>query len=122
MIKLYSPANEIELALIKSILTSEGIPYFVHNEHYGSMHVGPKIGLLNAKTILIDPAYEEQAKDTLAEFLQNDRGEQTGTTSGYTIFDKIRMIIESLFFGWFIPGRKLHKKAATENNNHENSG
>lgn len=45
MKKLYSPNNDSELALIKSILDGEGIPYFVHNDHFGTLKVGPKIEL-----------------------------------------------------------------------------
>ncbi|NOX98018.1 MAG: DUF2007 domain-containing protein [Nitrospirae bacterium] len=34
MINLYSPKNEVELAIIKSILEGANIPYFVHNDHF----------------------------------------------------------------------------------------
>jgi Putative prokaryotic signal transducing protein len=51
MKKLYSPNNDSELVLIKSILDGEGIQYFVHNDHFGTLKVGPRIELFNAKTI-----------------------------------------------------------------------
>ena len=41
MKKIYSPQNEVELAVIKSLLNGENIPYYVHNERFGSMEVGP---------------------------------------------------------------------------------
>jgi hypothetical protein len=41
MIKLYSPRDAIELALIESILKGEDIPYFIHNDHFGSLEGGP---------------------------------------------------------------------------------
>jgi hypothetical protein len=53
MINLYSPNNEMELAMIKSILDAEDINYFVRNDNFGSMEVGPQIPLLNKKMILL---------------------------------------------------------------------
>jgi len=53
MKKLYSPNNDSELVLIKSILDGEGIQYFVHNDHFGTLKVGPRIELFNAKTIMV---------------------------------------------------------------------
>ena len=59
MKKLYSPNNDSELALIKSILDGEGIQYFVHNDHFGTLKVGPRIELLNAKTIMVAEKHYE---------------------------------------------------------------
>ncbi len=50
MIKIYSPTDELELAMIRGVFDTEGIPYFVHNDNFGSMRVGPQIDLLNKKT------------------------------------------------------------------------
>jgi hypothetical protein len=40
MIKLYSPKNDSELAIIRSILDREGIKYFVHNDPFGTLKGG----------------------------------------------------------------------------------
>lgn len=40
MIKLYSPENEVQLAILKSLFEAEGIPIFVHNDNFGSMRSG----------------------------------------------------------------------------------
>src|SRR3990172_9737921 len=50
-VPLYSPQNESESTLLKSILDSAGIIYFVKNDNFGSLEVGPRIGLFNAKMI-----------------------------------------------------------------------
>ena len=42
MIKLYSPDTESELAVLKSLFDAEGIHYFVLNDHFGTLRVGPK--------------------------------------------------------------------------------
>jgi len=52
MINLYSPTTEIELAMIKSILVSKEINYFVKNENFGSLEVGPQIALFNRRMIM----------------------------------------------------------------------
>ena len=54
MIKLYSPQTEVDLALIRSILESEGIYFFVHNDHFGSLRIGPSIPLYNEKTFMVN--------------------------------------------------------------------
>jgi len=40
MVRLIEPRDEGELALIKSLLDGNGIPYFVKNEHFGSLYPG----------------------------------------------------------------------------------
>ncbi len=47
IVKLYSPRNLMEQSLIQSILDSEGIIYYIHNDLFGSMEVGPQIALFN---------------------------------------------------------------------------
>lgn len=120
MIKLYSPRNEIELAFIKSIFEAEGIPYFVHNDHYGSLEIGPSINLFNAKTIFITPESKERATELIADYLKNVE-ESTAETDGirkssYSICDKIRIVIEALIFGWFMPGKRWQKKSRQKDN------
>jgi len=104
MKNLYSPQNDSELAIIRSILDGEGLNYYIRNDHFGSLKVGPKIDLLNAKMIQV---YEEQfefASELISEFLKNSQKDDTNG-SRYKLSDKLRMIIETLLFGWFMPGR-----------------
>lgn len=108
MIKLYSPRDPAELALIESILEGEDIPYFIQNDHFGSLEIGPPIDMFNVKTIMIEEAYEERARELLQEFLAATK-EETAEIRSYPIFDKIRMAFEALFFAWYIPGRHWKK-------------
>ena len=113
MIKIYSPRNEVELAILKSILESEEVPFFVHNDNYGSLIIGPKIGLLNAKTIFVPENEGEKARELISEYLKNtaeETGQEGGERSTYSIGDKIRIVIESLIFGWFMPGKRWRKR------------
>jgi len=105
MIKIYSPTDELELAMIRGVLDTEGIHYFVHNDHFGSMRVGPQIELLNKKTIMISPEDAELAKTIISDFLNRELPEET-IEEKYTASQKLRMILETLVFGWFIPARR----------------
>ena len=106
MIELYSPRNEVELALIRSILDPEKINYFVRNDNFGSMEVGPRIELFNKKMILIQDEQYERAKELLADYLSRTEDKTEVSEVRYSLLDKIRMAIEVLLFGWLMPGRK----------------
>jgi hypothetical protein len=106
MIKLYSPENESELVVIKSIFQAEGVNYYVLNDHFGTLKVGPRIGLLNAKYIFVSEEDYDSAKEILLDFLANIRNGNEPFHSKYSIPDKVRMVIETLIFGWFMPGNR----------------
>ena len=115
MVNLHSPKNEIELSLIKSLLEGEKIPYFVQNDHFGSLEIGPKVPLYNAKMIMVHEEDLETAKELISEFLK-DEPETPVSSSEYTLFDKVRLILELLLFGWIMPGGKRAKKKTDEVN------
>ena len=110
MIKLFSPENEVQLALAKSLLAAEGIPFFVHNDHFGSLYVGIQIELLNRKTIMVDETYGARAKEVIADFLLHDIDEPASERGTYSVWDKLRMVLEGLLFGWIVPGKRRRTK------------
>jgi putative signal transducing protein len=52
LIRLTEPHSLAELAIVKSLLDSNGIPYVVHHEHVSSLY--PGIPFLSSK-VMIDP-------------------------------------------------------------------
>ncbi|MCI5130150.1 MAG: DUF2007 domain-containing protein [Candidatus Electrothrix sp. EH2] len=105
MKKLYSPTKQVDLTMLKSILESADITFFIENDSFGSLHIGPSIELFNQQTIFVEDEYEEEAKELLKEYLastypDNEPAEKT------SVLDKIRMLTEALLSGWFIPGKK----------------
>lgn len=100
----------MQLALAKSLLEAEGIPFFVHNDHFGSLYVGIQIEFLNRKTIMVDEAYEARAKEVIADFLLHDISEPASEKEAYSPWDKLRMIAEGLVFGWVVPGKRRRGK------------
>ncbi len=108
-INLYSPQNEVELSMLKSILDSEGISYFVRNDNFGSLEVGPHIGLFNAKMIKVQDDQYEKAKEILTDYLEKTHEQIEEPLKEYSLLDKIRMVIEFLLFNWVMPGKIKHK-------------
>lgn len=110
MINLYKPETEEELLIIKSILESENIPNFIHNERFGSLWVGPKIDLYNAKTIMVPEEQYDRSRELIEDFLNSIKDKTEVPRPRYSLLDKIRMIFEALIFMWFIPGKKEKKE------------
>lgn len=109
LINLYSPDNEIELALIKGLLEGASIPFYVQNDHFGSLYIGPQIRLFNRKMVMVAPDHEAAAKEVLADFLrhQQTRPEPpAGEEQQASLLDKIRMFLEVLLFFWVVPGKR----------------
>ncbi len=100
LVPVCSPRSPTELAVVLSLLKSEGIDYFVSNDHFGSLTVGPSIPLYNEKTILV-PDSEFEVASALVAPPANYVGERE--ERGFTFFEKLRMAIEVVFFGWIIP-------------------
>ena len=105
LVKVYSPDNEIDLAFLKGILEGEDIPYFVHNDHFGSLRVGFIIELLNQKTIFVEKSYEAQARGLIMDFIEITRTE----FEKYSMMDKIRMFFEAIFIDISVPGKGWKK-------------
>jgi hypothetical protein len=103
MKKLYIPKNPMELSLIKSIFDSEGISYHIQNEQFGSLNIGPQIEMFNSRIIMVQDEDFEKAGELLSDFLSNN---EEKPEISYSLFDKIRMIIETILFGWFVSGKK----------------
>lgn len=75
MKKLYIPKDESELAVIKSILDSAELPYYVRNEYFGSLYIGVAMGSFNSKPIFVPEDYYDDAKELLSEIVSEDEFE-----------------------------------------------
>lgn len=94
---------------MKSILDAEDISYFVRNDNFGYLKAGPYIGLYNAKMIEVQDDQYERAKELLTDYFEKTKNKTEETFQEYSLFDKIRMFIEVLVFGWLMPGRTKSK-------------
>lgn len=70
------------------------------------MEIGPQIELLNKKMIMVQDKQSERAKELLYDYLDKTEDKIGVPDTRHSLFDKIRMAIEILLFGWMMPGRK----------------
>lgn len=103
LVELYSPDTEIEVLLVKSILTEAGIDFFIQNDTFGSLTVGPRIALYNKKTVFVAADQKDEARSLIRDL--HDKTE-VAEPPAYTLGDKLRMVAELFLFGWFMPGRR----------------
>jgi hypothetical protein len=106
LIELHSPDSEGELLFLKSLLDEARIPYFVHNERFGSLLAGPQIAHYNRKTIWVHDADREEAAALITDFLDRTGAGALPARCQYSFAEKLRMVGEFLIFGWFLPGRR----------------
>jgi hypothetical protein len=71
MVELIEPKDIGELVLVKSLLDGNNIPYFIQNEHFGSLYGGATC------RVLVSEADRERAGILMSKLLQegqpNDR-------------------------------------------------
>lgn len=67
-IKVYSTPNPGEISLIKSLLDSQAIEYYIKGEHFASLY-GSADGL-SSMDIMIREDYLETAEELLREFIK----------------------------------------------------
>lgn len=110
MAELHSPAGEPELLLLRSVLDGTGIFYFVKGDVFGSLTLGPQIDHYNKKTIYVHPDDLQEARALVAEFLSKTAEPRRAAARDLRLRDVLRMVLEVLVFGWFMPGRR-HRSA-----------
>ena len=108
--ELFSPRSEPELLLLRSILDDAGIYYFVKNDLFGSLAVGPQIDHYNRKTVYVRPEELEEAQALLGEFLEKTGLGEPARAEDLRLIDVLRMVFELLVFGWFMPGRHRRRR------------
>lgn len=106
LVELYSPETEAQLLLLRSVLDDAGIYYFVKNDVFGSLALGPRIDHYNRKTVYVHPAEADDARALLGEFLDKTALDDPAPAEDLRLTDVLRMVLEVLVFGWFMPGRR----------------
>ena len=70
MTKLFTPRDENELMMVRSLLDCEGIPYLIHNEHFGGLYPGLNMFPFNERIILVDESDYERAWALARDFMR----------------------------------------------------
>ena len=91
-------------------LEAYGVPTFVQGSGFGSLHPGPQIVAYNTRRIMVPDGYVAQAQDALKFFAQPLEAE---VSTPPTMLNKLRVILEVLIFGWFVPGNRRQSAAVS---------
>ena len=67
-IKVYSTPKQGEIAIIKSILDSQGISYYIKGENFGILY-GAANGL-SSMDVMVRDDHSEEARELLKEFIK----------------------------------------------------
>ncbi|MDR0770521.1 MAG: DUF2007 domain-containing protein [Burkholderiales bacterium] len=115
MIPIHRPDHPVDLALAESLLIAEGIPYFVHNKHFGGLYPGVQIELLNARTVMVPEAEALRAREVLADLLTAEpEPPPTSPRPRFSLGQIFRMLFEAVAFGWFFPAKRRRKDDDTK--------
>jgi hypothetical protein len=109
-VSVFSPQSEPELAVVRSLLEAHDIPVFVHNRHFGSLLPGLQINAYNTQSVMVPEEHVADALELLSGFKRADSGPPSPPLPW---FDRARVVIEGLLFGWLVPGRRDRKRSAS---------
>jgi hypothetical protein len=70
MVQLYSPRSELDLLLLRSLFDDAAIRYYVRNDTFGSLYLGPHVEAYNRKILCVSEVDLDDARALLAEFLE----------------------------------------------------
>ena len=90
-----------------AILEAHGIESFVHGQYFGSLLPGLQIESYNTRTIMVPEERANEAREALTEF--SPAGEPASESSSVRFWDKVRVVLEAVLFGWFVPGGRSPK-------------
>lgn len=106
------PRTEGELLTAASYLEAHDIPVFLRNDRFGGLFPGLQIHSYNARALLVPASQADAARALLAGIAPASSEAERGVRPGWP--DKVRMVLEALLFGWFIPGRRFRRKAGQD--------
>ena len=102
---VFTPENEVDLAFVKGLLDEAGMRYFVQNDHFGSLYIGPVVPLFNAKAVMVAPQDEGRARAVIEAFAAEKAVASNDARRDYSWKDLLRVFLEIFVFGWGVPGR-----------------
>jgi len=101
LIAVHKPYTLLELAIARSVLEANDIPYFVHNAGYASLYPGIQIDLLNVPTIMVPPSAAERAREVLELYLA--QSDELRPQAEQSLWHILRLVVEGFFCAWFVP-------------------
>jgi 8-oxo-dGTP diphosphatase len=104
LVRVFVPQTLSEATVVVAMLEAHEIPVLRHNGNLAGLLPGVQINGYNTQSILVPEERVADALELLAEF----RRPPAVAAPPRSI---ARMIFESLFFAWFVPGSRLGREA-----------
>jgi hypothetical protein len=95
---VYKPKSGAELAIIKSLLFGEGIPFNVLNEGFGSLEIGPQIGLFNERIIQVPDDHAQRASEIIQDYLSKTI--DVAPVENYSFYGKVINVVVNMCRRW----------------------
>jgi hypothetical protein len=102
VISICTPKSQADLQVVLCLLDAYGFPYFVHNYFFGALYPGPQIDLYNRRRVFVRNEMATEARQLIDDFLPGIELEPESMSSP----NKLRVVVEYLLFGWFLPVNK----------------
>jgi len=102
LVRVFSPQSESEVLVAAALLEAHQIPAFVHNRGIGGILPGVQVNAFNTQSILVP---EENVPDAV-ELLAGLKEQPRAAVAPLRFRDKLRVVLEGLLFGWFVPGSR----------------
>jgi len=102
LVRVFSPQSESEVLVAAALLEAHQIPAFIHNRGIGSILPGVQINAYNTQSILVPEENLSDAVELLAQLKEQPRE----AVAPLQLRDKVRVLLETLFLGWFVPGSR----------------
>ena len=100
---LAEPQSASELAVMLCELEAHGIPAFVDGGHFASLFPGPQIPFYNTRRVMVPSSRLDDALEALRIFSEIPA---VGSSSLPPLRHRLRIVLETFFSGWFIPGSR----------------
>lgn len=105
-----TPDSEADILTTVALLESFGIPCYVRGGGFGGLYPGVQVNAYNTRTIMVPLESYDQARQIIAA--KPDTSDHAEFTEPQDTFESpqerglIRMVLELLMFGWFVPGTR----------------
>jgi len=92
----------MELLFIRMALEADGIPFLVVGDGFGSLYPGVQLPIFNERPVRVDASDRDRSMEVIGEM----RKHVDPVSSELAGSSKVRIVVETLIFGWFVPAGK----------------
>jgi len=108
VVPIFIPRSQADLSVVLCLLDAYGFPHFVHNYYFGALYPGPQFDLYNMRRVFVPKGMAQDARQLLDDFLPGIEF----APNAMAVPDKLRVVVEALLMGWFVPGNKWPRDEA----------